>query len=140
MVLSVMISCLYQLSAHCGRVTHIYTIKCIALGKVWRLYGSKTLPKPMVIYYTTRTMKLLGEGYISFTPSVRPFGVRPSVFPFVRPTSRVRSLAPTVLVGSISYLFILSSSFRRCVACNFSWKVSFMYIFFKICNFDLFLF
>ena len=41
---------------------------------------------------------LLG-GYIGFTPSVRPSRVRPA--------SRVRSVASTVLVGSISYLCIL---------------------------------
>ena len=38
--------------------------------------------------------------------------VRLSVCPSVRPTSRVRSVAPSVLVGSISYLYVLSSSFR----------------------------
>ena len=48
-------------------------------------------------------------GYIGFNPSVRPSD---------RPASCVRSVAPTVLVGSISYLYILSSNFRRCVACN----------------------
>ena len=47
-------------------------------------------------------------GYIGFTPSVR-LSVRPSC---VRPASRVRSVAPTVLVGSISYLYILSNNFR----------------------------
>ena len=49
-------------------------------------------------------------GYIGFTPSVCP-----SVCPSIRPASRVRSVAPTVLVGSISYLYIISSNFRRCV-------------------------
>ena len=39
------------------------------------------------------------------------------VCPSVCPASSVRSVAPTVLVGSISYLHILSSNFRRCVAC-----------------------
>ena len=47
-----------------------------------------------------------------------------SVRPSVRPASRVRSVAPTVLVGSISYLYILSSNFRRCVACKVSCKIS----------------
>ena len=42
-------------------------------------------------------------GYIGFTPSVRPS---------LCPASRVRSVAPTVLDGSISYLYILSSNFR----------------------------
>ena len=50
--------------------------------------------------------------------------VRPSVGPSVRPTSCVRSVAPTVLVGSISYLYLLSCNFRRCVACKFSCKIS----------------
>ena len=49
--------------------------------------------------------------------------VRPSVRPLVRPASRVRSVAPTVLVGSISYLYILSSNFRRCVVCKVSCKI-----------------
>ena len=66
----------------------------------------------MWLYYTPCTTKLLG-GYIGFTPSVRP-----SVCPSVRPASRVRSVAPTVLVGSISCLYILSGNFRRCVACR----------------------
>ena len=42
----------------------------------------------------------------------------------IRPASRVRSVAPTVLVGSISYLYILSSNFRRCVMCKVSCKIS----------------
>ena len=49
---------------------------------------------------------------------------RPSVPPSVRPAFRVRSVAPTVLVRSISYLWILSSSFRRCVVCIISCKIS----------------
>ena len=32
--------------------------------------------------------------------------------------NRVRSVYSTILIGSISYLHILSSNFRRCVACN----------------------
>ena len=49
---------------------------------------------------------------LSFCPSVRP-SIRPSVHPSVRPASRVHSVAPTVLVGYISYRYILSSNFRR---------------------------
>ena len=37
-----------------------------------------------------------------------------SFHPSVHPASYVRSVAHTVLVGSISYLYILSSNFRRC--------------------------
>ena len=39
------------------------------------------------------------------------------------PASRVRSVAPTVLVGSILYSYILSSNFRRCVACRVECKI-----------------
>ena len=39
----------------------------------------------------------------------------------VRPASRVRSV---VLVGSISYLYILSGNFRRCVACKDPCKIA----------------
>ena len=63
-------------------------------------------------------------GYIGFHPSVRP-------------VSRVYSVAPTVLVGSISYLHILSSNFRRSVACKVYCKI---FLFFLICNFDFVLF
>ena len=55
-------------------------------------------------------------GVIGFTLSVRPSRVRPA--------SHVRSVAPTVLVGSISYLCILPSNFRRCVACKVSCEIS----------------
>ena len=40
-----------------------------------------------------------------------------SVHLSVRPASRVCSVAPTVLVGYISYSYILSSNFWRCVIC-----------------------
>ena len=79
----------------------------------------------LVTYYTYRTTKLLG-GYIGFTLSVRLSVVRPSVPrpSHVRPASHVRSVAPTILVESISYLHILSSNFRRFVACQVSCKMS----------------
>ena len=47
-----------------------------------------------------------------------------SACPSVRPTSRVRSVALTILVGFILYLHILSSNFRRCVACKVAHKIS----------------
>ena len=72
--------------------------------------------------------------------SVRP-SVRPSARPSVRP-SRIRSVAPTVLIGSNSYLYILLSNFRRCVACKVSCPISKFefWHFFKMCNFDFVLF
>ena len=70
-------------------------------------------------------------GYIGFSPSVR-LSVRPASRP------RVRSVVPTVQAGSISYLYILSSNFRRCVACKVSCKFLRLrfWQFCKICNFD----
>ena len=57
--------------------------------------------------------------------------LRPSVCPAVRPSVPHRSCitcplwsAVTVLVGSISYLYILPSNYRRCVANKVSWKFS----------------
>ena len=37
--------------------------------------------------------------------------------------NRVHSVSSTILIKSISYLHILSSNFRRCVACNACFKI-----------------
>ena len=37
--------------------------------------------------------------------------------------NRVRSVSSTILIGSITYFRILSSNFRRCVACNAHFKI-----------------
>ena len=42
---------------------------------------------------------------------------------FVCGQNRVRSVSSTILIGSISYLHILSSNFRRCVTCNDCFKI-----------------
>ena len=47
----------------------------------------------------------------------------PSVRLSVCGQNRVRSVSSTILIGSISYLHILSSNFRRCVACNARFKI-----------------
>ena len=52
------------------------------------------------------------------------WGIFVSLRPSVRPASRVRSVALTILVGSISYLYFLSSNFRRCVVCKVYCKIS----------------
>ena len=59
-----------------------------------------------------------------------------SVCPSVRLSVFV---APTVLVGSISYLYIVSNNFRRCVSCKVDCKIIFG-SFFNIYNFDFVLF
>ena len=65
--------------------------------------------------------KLKG-GYTGITLSVCP-SVRLSVRLSVCGQNRVRSVSSTILMGSISYLHILSSNFRRCVACNARCKI-----------------
>ena len=45
-----------------------------------------------------------------------------SVRPSVRPASRVRSVAPTVLVDFI-FIHLISSNFWRCVACDVSCEI-----------------
>ena len=80
--------------------------------------------------YAPHTMKLLGGILVSLRPSVHAsvrLSVHPSVCtsvcPSVRPTSNFRSVVPTLLVGFILYLYILSSNFTRCVACKGSGKI-----------------
>ena len=74
-------------------------------------------------YYTLRTTKLL-VGYIGFTTSVCLS---------VCPASRVHSVAPTVLVGSISYLCILSQLQTVCRVQSFlqNFKIGIFGNFFK---------
>ena len=62
------------------------------------------------------------RGYTGFTLSIC-LSVRPSICE----QNRVRSVSSTILASSILYLYILSSNFRRCIAC----KV----VFFKIKSF-----
>ena len=71
-------------------------------------------------YYTPSEQSCWG---VCWFHSVRP-SVCMSVCPSVRPASPVRSVAPTVLVGFISYLYILSRNFKRCVAFKVSSKFS----------------
>ena len=76
--------------------------------------------------------------------SVRP-SVPPSVCLSVCGQNRVRSVSSTLLVGSISYLHILSSNFRRCVACNVCFKIckckilanSLKFVYLTLSSFDL---
>ena len=81
------------------------------------------------------------RGYIGFTPSVR-LSVHLSVCPSVSPTSRIRSVAPTVLVGSISYLYTCQATSEGVPHVKFPAKFKNLNIwqFFKICSFDFVLF
>ena len=86
------------------------------------------------------------RAYTGFTSSVR-LSIHLSIHPSVRPPvclsvcgqNRVRSVTSTILVGSISYSHILSSNFRRCVACNVCFKIWKFEMFTQIlwiCNLD----
>ena len=63
----------------------------------------------LMIIISAASTKLKG-GYTGFTSPVRL-----SVGPSVCGQNRVRSVSSTILVGSISYLHILSSNFRMCI-------------------------
>ena len=63
--------------------------------------------------------------------------VRPSICPSARPASSARSVAPSVLVGFISYLYIFSSNFKRCVACKVSGKIESLAFFSKVVTLSL---
>ena len=85
-------------------------------GTLSQMNWMQTIPLFVTImnYHTPCTTKLLEVYWFhSILPSVH-LSVRPSIYY----ASHVRSVVPTVLVGSISYLCILSSNFSRCVACN----------------------
>ena len=84
------------------------------------------------IFIPPASTKLIGGVYwyhlvrLSVCPSVRPsvrLSVCPSVCLSVCGQNRVRSVSSTILIGSISYLHILSSNLRRCVACNARFKI-----------------
>ena len=57
---------------------------------------------------------VVGGGGVYWFHSVRPSDC---------PAFRVSSVAPTILVGSISYLYILSTNFQKCDACEVSCKI-----------------
>ena len=63
----------------------------------------------------------------------------PSVRLSVCGQNRVRSVSSTILIGSISYLHILSSNFRRCVACNARFKIEKFEILANFLNLQLWL-
>ena len=92
-------------------------------------YWNKTFP--------TRTSRTRDATNNVIIPSVH-LSVRQSVRLSVCSASRVCSVAPTVLVWSISYLHTLPSNFRRCVACKVFCKILKFEVlaFFLICNFD----
>ena len=61
----------------------------------------------------------------------------PSVRLSVCGQNRVRSVSSTILIGSISYLHILSSNFRRCVAKIWNFGEFFKFVTLTLSSFDL---
>ena len=64
-----------------------------------------------------------GGGILASPDTYIKCAIQMSVRPSVCGQNRVRSVSSTILVGSISYLHILSSNFRRCAACNACFKI-----------------
>ena len=111
---------------------------CNITGPTWPMFMSLIAHNMNYIsqykfnHYTPRTRKLWGVYWFH--------SVRLSVHLSVRLAFRDRSVAPTVLVGSISYLYILSSNLRRCVMCTVSCKIAkfqFLAIFLKFVTLTL---
>ena len=103
-------------------LSHNYNILTIALFKV-------TTFKPVLVQQSCRGAYWFHSVHLS---------VRPSVRPSVCPASCVHSVAPTVLVGSISYLHILSITSKGMSHVKFLAKLKKLnfWQFLKICNFD----
>ena len=89
------------------------------------------------IFITPASTKLKGGILVSRRPSVCP-SVRLSICPSVCGQNGVRSVSSTILVGSISYLYILSSNSSKWIACmGYCIIPTFTFWhFLGICNFD----
>ena len=98
------------------------------LSLKWRHFDQASICK-IIIPPLQRSWK--GGILVSPCPSLRLSVCGPN---------RVHSVSSTILVGSISYLHILSSNFRRCVTCNVCLKIWNFGKFFKsvtLSSFDL---
>ena len=80
---------------------------------VWVLGLASLVSVQNIIIPPPASTKLKG-GSTGFTLSVRLS---------ICGQNHVHSVFATILIGSISYLHILSSNFRRCVACNVCFKI-----------------
>ena len=116
----------------CHIVPHVYSsLNWITIGLDKGLYDIEPLSKPMMITHESQSKSQISTKIIEINQPLTKLYliIRSSkgVYWFLSvhpsPASCVRSVAPTCLVGSISYLHILSSDFRRCVACKVSFKI-----------------
>ena len=104
---------------------------CIA--KFWFFCLLLTWTICWTIILPSASTKLKG-GYTGITSSVCP-----SVHLSVYGQNRVRSVSPRILIGSISYVHILSSNFRRWVSCNVRFKIQQFEILANFLNLELWL-
>ena len=72
-----------------------------------------------------------------YTLAQQSLGVYIGLIPSALHVSCVHSVVHTVLVGFISYLYILSSNFRRCVGCKVPCKILIFGIFFNFVTLTL---
>ena len=118
-------------------------LQCVESSLLWDLTSAchilkqpcymQFIPKiirKFVCYYTPRFNEVdRGVYWFLYPPLQRSWegGILvspcPSVCLYVCGQNRVRSVSSTILIGSISYLHILSSIFRRCVPCNVCLKI-----------------
>ena len=96
----------------------------IFFWEIWR--GAETCLSSNLLYPPLQR-SWTGVHWFHF---VRP-SVRMSVHLSLCGQNSVCSVSSTMLAGSISYLYILSSNFRMCVACKYHCKISKK---FEICN------
>ena len=81
---------------------------------------------PSTFWYTHRCDIHSNSNKYYYTPrfnEVERGGILVSPCPSVHPSVCPSVLSSTILIESISYLYILSSNFRRCVVYNFCFKI-----------------
>ena len=116
-------------SSMCSSIVEVWGIIIPPLQQSQYTTAIPPVTKPVYHRYTTAIPPvykasippLQQNQYTGFTWSVHLSvcpSVRPSICPSICGRNCVCSVSSTMLAGSISYLHILSSNFRRCVACS----------------------
>ena len=86
--------------------TGFNTLSSNEMAYIWPTFSDMFSSLKIIIPPVSTKLK---RGYTGFTSSVCPS---------VCGQNHVPSVSSTILAGSISYLYILSSNFRKCVACK----------------------
>ena len=103
---------------YCPLVRGTTSHQCVLLtkGPVMQIWSLNSIMNPVdneVSMFIKPPTQQSWRGYTGFTLSVCL-----PVHLVICGQNRVRSVSSTILAGSISYLHILSTNFRRCVACH----------------------